>query len=237
MKAASMEVTTPVLDTRTRILLVLSGMFVICLSVGDLISPKLFDVDAGSFHATMSVGMLAFPFTFVLTDVLNEFYGARVARYVTFVAFAFAVLVFVLLACAIAVPWSSAIDAPDYGGVMPAEFNKVFAGSQRILIASLCAFLVGQFGDIYVFQRLKSLTGSRMLWLRATGSTVVSQFIDTVIVQYIAWVGVLPGTVIFRLLWSSYAVKFLIALGLTPVLYFSNAVLERRFGMRAAEVR
>ncbi|MBC7793872.1 MAG: queuosine precursor transporter [Clostridia bacterium] len=224
------------LDHRTRVLLVLVGLFVIALGVGDLISPKLFDIGLGPLHATMSAGMIAFPLTFVVTDILNEFYGARVARFVTFLAFAFAVLVFLLVTVAIAMPWSAVIGAPGYAGVMPQEFDKVFGGSQRILLASLCAFLVGQLGDIYVFTRLKKLTANRKLWLRVTGSTVVSQFLDTVILQYIAWTGVLPGTVIMRLLWSSYAVKFLIAVGLTPVLYAANALLERRFGLRPAEV-
>jgi uncharacterized integral membrane protein (TIGR00697 family) len=224
-------------DNRTRILLVLTGLFVICLSVGDLISPKLFDVDLGLFSATMSVGMLAFPITFILTDLLNEFYGARVARFVTFAAFAFAVFVYLLLAVAMVMPWSAVIQAPDYTGVMPSDFDKVFNGSRRILVASLCAFVIGQLGDIYVFQRLKRLTQDRMLWLRATGSTLVSQLVDTIVIQYLAWYQILSNDVIVKLLFSSYAVKFLIAVGLTPVIYLANAVFERRFGMRPAEVQ
>lgn len=231
-----MEVQGATFDIRVRILLLLTGLFVICLAVGDIISPKLTDVDLGPLHATMSVGMLAFPVTFVLTDLLNEFYGPRVARFVTFGAFGFTVFAYVLVTSASAMSWSAVTQSPDYNGVLPQEFEKVFNGSRRILVASLIAFLVGQLGDIWVFNRIKKATEHRMLWLRATGSTVVSQFVDTIVMQYIAWSGILPQDVIVRIIFSSYAVKFLVSVGLTPLLYVANAVLERRFGMRPAEV-
>lgn len=219
-----------------RLLAIIAAIFVTCLIVGDLIGCKLVDVHMGPLVATLSVGMLTFPVTFVLTDVLNEFYGARVARFITMVAFFVAVAVFGVVMLSVHVPWSAVVSAEGYTGTTPNAFANVFAGSQRLLAASLTAYLVGQLCDIYVFTRLKRLTHSRLLWLRATGSTVVSQLLDTLVVQYLAFAGVVPTGVINRVIASSYVVKFLIALALTPVLYLAHALIEKRFELKPAEV-
>lgn len=221
------------LDKRVQLFVVLAGLFVTSLVVGDLISVKLIEVarvrDVGF---VLSVGMLPFPVTFLLTDLLNEFYGKRAARFVTLTGFAMALFAYAVVFTAVALPWAPFTRGADWGGTTPAAFDNVFAGGQRILAASMAAYLVGQFIDISVFNALKRLTRNRHLWLRATGSTLLSQLIDTVVVQVLAWTGVLPAERIVSIVLTSYALKLVIAVALTPLLYAGHGLVERRLGMR-----
>lgn len=220
-----------VLDRRIQLFVVLATVFVISLVVGDIISVKLFEVQLGPITAVMSIGMLPFPVTFLLTDILNEFYGKKAARFITWVGFFMAIFAFVIIAIAVRVPWAPLTRASDWQGAVEATFNNIFAGSQRILMASMIAYLVGQFCDIAIFNLLKRATHNKMLWLRATGSTLVSQLIDTVVVQFIAWSGLLPAATIFNIIYTSYAVKLLVAVGLTPFIYLGHTLVERKLGI------
>jgi uncharacterized integral membrane protein (TIGR00697 family) len=141
--------------------------------------------------------------------------------------FAFAAIFVVL-----GIDWAPLTRAPDYRGTVESSFNNVFGGSQRILLASMAAYVVGQLIDIALFHLLKRRTHNRMLWLRATGSTVVSQLIDTVVFQSVAWAGVLPPGVITGIIFASYSVKLLVAVGLTPIIYGVHALVERWLGLR-----
>jgi queuosine precursor transporter len=220
------------LDSRVRLFVVLAGVFVTSLVVADIIGVKLFQVHLGPLSPVMSVGMLVFPVTFVLTDILNEFYGKKAARFVTLVGLGLALFAFLVIHIALGMEWAPLTRDPSYTGTVQASFDNVFGGSQRILIASMIAYLIGQFLDITLFHVIKRMTRNRMLWLRATGSTVASQFIDTVVVQFVAWSGVLPLEVILHIIFTSYAVKLLVAVGLTPLIYAGHAMVERWMGMK-----
>lgn len=208
------------------LLVVLAGIFVVSLVVGDIIGGKLVEVSLFERVFTVSVGMIPFPITFLLTDLLNEFYGKRAARFVTWVGFGMAVLAFGVISISVQLPFAPFTEAADYTGVRKAAFDNVFAGSQRILVASMVAYLVAQFVDIGVFHALKRMSHNRLLWLRATGSTVVSQLIDTAVIQTVAWWGVLPLAQIFNIAGSSYLIKLMVAIGLTPVIYAGHRLLE-----------
>ncbi|MBZ4418006.1 queuosine precursor transporter [Myxococcus sp. RHSTA-1-4] len=221
-----------VLDRRIQLFVVLAGVFVTSLVVGDIIGVKLFEVKLGPVVAVMSIGMLPFPVTFLLTDILNEFYGKKAARFITFVGFFMAIFAFTVIAIAVRVPWAPLTRAPDFSGTVEGAFNNVFAGSQRILVASMFAYLVGQLCDIALFNLLKRITHNKLLWLRATGSTLVSQLIDTVVVQFVAWTNVLPTETILSIIYTSYAVKLLVAVGLTPFIYLGHAFVERKLGIK-----
>jgi hypothetical protein len=221
-----------VLDRRIQLFVVLAGVFVTSLVVGDIIGVKLFEVKLGPVVAVMSIGMLPFPVTFLLTDILNEFYGKKAARFITWVGFGMAIFAFTVIGIAVQVPWAPLTRAPDFTGAVEGSFNNVFAGSQRILLASMFAYLVGQFCDIALFNLLKRVTQNKLLWLRATGSTLVSQLIDTVVVQFVAWSGVLPTSTILSIIYTSYVVKLLVAVGLTPFIYLGHAFVERKLGIK-----
>ena len=220
------------LDKRHKLFLVLAGIFTTCLVVGDIIGGKLVETKVFGFDFTTTVGMVPFPVTFLLTDVLNEFYGKRAARFVTLVGFGMAVLAFTFIFIAGHIPFAAMTRAADWGGVNEASFNNVFLGSQRMIVASLCAYLVSQFVDIGVFHLLKKVTGGRLLWLRASGSTAVSQLIDTITINFVAWSGMMSAGKIVNIIYSAYGLKLLIAIGLTPLIYLCHSLVQRGLGIQ-----
>jgi hypothetical protein len=224
----------------------LCAIFVTCLVLADVIGVKLFRIQLGGLSIDHTCGMLTFPATFLLTDLINEYYGRRGARRVTWVAFGMGIFAFAVLNAAMAMP---RLPAPF--GVSDQSFREVFGSAQVMFIASLAAFLVGQFSDIFVFRTLKRATKGRMIWLRATGSTLVSQVIDSLVVTTLAFnvgrrvfpeEGALPipmlpdasdpsGTYILKMAATGYMLKFVIALALTPLVYLGHSVLNRGFGL------
>src|SRR5688572_28142783 len=143
------------LDARLKLFVFLAGLFVTSLIVGDLIGGKLYQAEIGGLALTISVGMIPFPIVFLLTDLINEFYGKRAARFVTFVGFSMAVFTIVILATADAVPFAGFTEAADWTGVNASSFERIFASSQRILLASTLAYLSAQLVDITIFHFLK----------------------------------------------------------------------------------
>jgi len=172
------------------------------------------DMTAGKFFAfgglAISVGVIPFPITFVLTDVVNEYYGRRGARLLTVLGMAMLVFAFSIIFLARELPVASVSPIPQ-----PA-FDQVFGLSFRFFSASLVAYTLGQLTDIYAFQFYKRMTESRHLWLRATGSTALSQVIDTSVVTFVALTGTLPVGEIAKVAALSYAYKMIVAVLLTP---------------------
>src|SRR5690349_21360810 len=166
-----------------KLFVVLSAVFVSCLLLGDVIGGKTIPTFTVAGHdlGPISVGIIPFPVTFLLTDVVNDFYGRKGARFLTLVGFAMAVLAWVILQLGTAIP------AHESTYFTQAEFAKIFGGSAQLFVASMVAYLIGQILDIHVFQFWKALTQSKHLWLRATGSTILSQIIDTVTINVIFW--------------------------------------------------
>jgi queuosine precursor transporter len=202
---------------KDRLFLWIGGLFVAALLVADLIGGKFFRV-AGH---DLSAGMLAFPLTFVLTDVLNEFYGPTGARRITFLGLGAAVFAFAIIQLAMALPPSP--ESPLAHEV----FRDVFGWSTRLYVASLTAYVVGQLLDIAVFGALRRVTRHRFIWLRATGSTLVSQLVDTVVVTSVLLWGAKPAGFIAGVIRDSYVVKIVIAIGLTPVIYAAHAIVGK----------
>jgi len=118
---------------------------------------------------------------------------------------------------------------------MDFAFNKILGQGQRIIIGSLAAFLLSQLVDVFVFQRLRRITGHKMLWLRATGSTLVSQFIDSFVVLYIAFYGLFSGQQIIAIGITNYIYKFTVAILLTPLIYLGHFVIDRYLGKENAQ--
>jgi uncharacterized integral membrane protein (TIGR00697 family) len=139
-----------------------------------------------------------------------------------------AIIAFVIIQIARAIP------AASFSPVPQASFDVVFGGASRIFVASLIAYLVGQLVDIAIFQHMKSLTQSKHIWLRSTGSTLISQLIDTIVVTYVAFWGQLTVAQLRHAATTSYAVKVLLAIGLTPVIYALHGLLHRRLGLEPA---
>lgn len=197
------------MNRKQRLYVWLTGIFVSALIAGDLIGGKFFRVGG----LDLSVGMIPFPLTFILTDVVNEFYGAEGAKRVTFVGLGMAVFVFTVINIALALPVSP--ESP-----MSQElFAHAFGWSARLYVASLTAYMMGQLLDISIFQLFLRYTGHRLLWLRATGSTLVSQAIDTLVVNFVLLSGTKSLPFILEVARNGYVVKVGIALLMTPAIY------------------
>jgi queuosine precursor transporter len=222
------------LDARLSLFITLVSTFMVCLVVGDLVGGKVTSFELFGREWPFSVGQLAFPVTFILTDILNEFYGRRVVRRITLLAFLMVGLTFLIVYAAGAMPWWPTTLAADWTGVTPREFDVVFTQATRIQLSSMAAFLIANFVDISVFFVLKRATGNRMLWLRATGSTAVSQLIDTIVISALVWAEKVTFDEYVSMVMTSYAVKLGAAIVITPILYALHAVIERRFGVAPA---
>lgn len=222
-----------------KLYLVCAAVFLTALVVAEATSSKFFTAFRLPFtltilgreftRVTMTAGVIAFPVTFIVTDVLNEYYGKHGIRFVTLVGMAMIVFEFVLLWIAVAVP-------ADPGSVVSqAAFAEVFGNSQRVIVGSLTAYLVGQLVDIYLFHWLRGLTRGRFLWLRATGSTFGSQLFDTLIVLTVAFAGQLSVAQIIAITLFNYGYKLLIAVVITPVIYAAHWAMDAYLGHATAE--
>lgn len=177
----------------------------------------------------MTAGVLSFPITFIVTDLMNEYFGKAGIRFVSLVGMVMIAFEFALLQAAMAVP--TAVISP-----VPAEaFDIVFGASGRIIMGSLVAYLVGQLVDITLFHWLRRLTHGRHLWLRATGSTFGSQFLDTAIVLTVAFAGQLAVGEIVAITLFNYSYKLVIATAITPLIYAAHWAMDRYLGDELAE--
>lgn len=177
----------------------------------------------------MTAGVIAFPVTFIVTDLINEYYGKKGIRFVTFLGMVMIGFEFALLQVAMAVP--TAPVSPVSGEA----FTAVFGATGRVIFGSMTAYLIGQLVDIHLFHRLRKLTAGRMLWLRATGSTFGSQFIDTFAVLVVAFWGQLGFQEILAITLFNYAYKFVIAVVITPVIYLAHWAMDRYLAQDAPD--
>lgn len=200
----------------------LTATFVTALVIANLMGSLLLTVTIPFFGPVIvSGGIIAFPITFLLTDLINEFYGTQGARYTTALGFLMAILVFAVL-------WLAQQGTPLQDSPLPkSAFSSVFANYAGMFIASLAAYVVGQLLDISLFQGFKKITGSKLIWLRATGSTLISQGFDSFIVSFVAFYGDLPVDIILKLAQSGYWIKFTVAILITPLLYFGHSLLSK----------
>lgn len=228
-----------VLTRPQKLYVICAAIFVTALVVAEATASKFFTAFELPFPITifgvdfdavvMTAGVIAFPITFIVTDLLNEYYGKAGIRFVTFVGMVMIIFEFALLQIAMSVP--TAPISP-----VPAEaFDTVFGATGRIIFGSLTAYLLGQLADITLFHWLRKLTRGRMLWLRATGSTFGSQFIDTFIVLTVAFAGQLRFQEILAITLFNYGYKFVIAIVITPVIYAAHWGMDRYLGHGTAE--
>ncbi|NCN40677.1 queuosine precursor transporter [bacterium] len=212
---------------RELVFLILAGIFVTNAIVAELIGGKLFTW--GPF--TMSLGVLPWPVVFLATDLVNEYFGKNGVRRLTFLTVALIIYAFAVLFIGIVIP------AAGFSPVDDEAFQKVFGQSLWIIFGSLVAFLVSQFVDVFVFWAVRAKTEGKYLWLRATGSTAVSQLIDTFVILGIAFY--LPGKLSLNEYMitsaSNYSYKLAIAVALTPLIYLGHNVIDRFLGERQAE--
>ena len=211
----------------------LVGLFVTNAITAELISNKLieipltFSVGDSIFGPFVTiVGVLPWPVVFILTDLLNEFYGEKAVRRISWITAILIAYCFLIVTLALHLP---AKEIPGSSLATDAEFTKVFGQAQMVIVGSIAAFLFSQLMDATIFHWIKNKTGNRFIWLRSTGSTVISQLVDTIVVLYVGFV--LPGTLSFndflKIAPTNYFLKLLIAIGLTPLIYLGHYLVKR----------
>lgn len=213
------------LTRQHQLYVVLVALFVTCLLCADIVAGKFFRF----MGIAMSTGTVAFPIAFLLTDIVNEYYGRRGARLMTGVGMGMLVVGFGIIMAARLAPIA---EHETY--VTQASFDNVFGLTGRLFLASLVAYLVSQFLDIYTFHIVKGVTQSRHLWLRAIGSTALSQVVDTVFVNFGAQLGHLSIAEIWELTLYSYLYKLVVAVLLTPLCYVAHGIITDRLGIEPA---
>jgi len=244
-------------DKSTRLFIFLGGFFIVNALTAETIGVKIFSLEdtlgiqraninlfGSSFSFHLTAGVLLWPVVFIMTDIINEYYGPKGVRFLSYLTIGLISFVFIILNAAIYLSPSeyfsigNGIDKPDNA------FRGIFGQGVWIIIGSMIAFLVGQVLDVLIFHRIKKITGEKNIWLRATGSTLVSQLVDSYVVLFVAfYIGkriqtgqgepwslhqvLVTGT-------GNYIYKLALAVLLTPVIYFVHALIERYLGQKLA---
>lgn len=237
-------------DKPTRLFVFLASFFVANALIAECIGGKLFSLERvfgmepspfsllgeDGLTYTLTCGVLLWPLEFVMTDIVNEYYGPKAVRTISYIAVALICYAFVMFYVAIEIPpnqefWIGSMannGIPD----MQLAFSGIFGQGMWIIVGSLIAFLVSQLLDVWVFHKIKKVTGEKKVWLRATGSTLVSQLIDSFIVLFIAF-NIGRDWSMQRVLaigLVNYSYKAAMALILTPVIYFVENRIEAYLG-------
>jgi queuosine precursor transporter len=239
------------LESRKNMLFMVLGMvFLTNAIVAEFIGAKIFSLEksfnlppfqiqlfGGVFNFDMTAGVILWPIVFVLTDIINEYFGKKGVQRLSWIAAILLVYSFIAVRVAM---WLEGADfwigSGKSSGLtdMSQAFNAVFGQGLMIILGSLVAFLIGQLVDAYIFKKLKDRTGDKFIWLRATGSTAISQFIDSYVVLVIAFY--LGGN--YDLLWViqvgtlNYMYKLGMAVVLLPVLYGVHVQIDRYLGIK-----
>ena len=193
--------------------IILAAVFIASLVTCNLIANKFVTVDLGFKVFIVSAGILPYPLTFLVTDLISELYGQRKANLIVFSGFIASMFVLLFL-------WlGGQFNAIPSSIVGDDTYNMVFQNAWRIIAASMVAYLFAQFIDVKIFHFWKKLTNGKHLWLRNNGSTVASQLVDTTLVICILFVGVWESNQIFSAIVDGWLFKMLMAFIDTPIIY------------------
>ncbi len=247
--------TSEILSSKpTRLFLFLGGFFIANAMLAEFIGIKIFSLEKLFGFAPLSMtlfgvhdlgfnltaGVLLWPVVFVMTDIINEYYGVRGVRFLSWLAVGLIIYAFIMAFLAMKMPpndwWQFTSGVrPETSQSLPdmnLAFSRIFGQGLWIIAGSVIAFLAGQFIDVIIFHKIRRWTGEHKIWLRSTGSTLISQLIDSFVVLIIAFyigadwdlVRVLAIGVV------NYIYKFTMAILLTPVIYGGHFLIERYLG-------
>lgn len=234
--------------------IVLFGIFLTNALLAEIIGVKIFSAEkllglapaqialfgGNELDFNLTAGVIIWPVVFITTDIINEYFGQQGVKRVSYLTVIFIAYSFIVLLLATNVPpadfWLelNSTDASGNPFDVNYAFNSVFRQGMGIIIGSLVAFLIGQLLDGYIFYRIRLMTGDRFLWLRATGSTLISQLIDSFLVLAIAFYvfGNWSWSLVISVCIINYLYKVLAAVALTPLLYVAHAWIDRFLGRK-----
>lgn len=244
-------------DKPTRLFLILGGFFIANALIAEIIGVKLFSLEKtlGTESAnlsllgesglgfTLTAGTLTWPIVFIMTDLINEYYGVKGVRFLSLLtAFIISFAFLVFYGAIHLAPDDYWIGSQKENGVpnMQLAYTQILGQGMNIIFASLTAFLVGQLADATVFKKIKTITGEKGIWMRATLSTLISQLIDTFCVAYIYLYFSLGFSFarVTAIGLTGYVYKFAIAIICTPIIYLVHNLIEEYLGKnKAAEMK
>ena len=198
-------------------LAVLATLFVTCLITANIITVKLVSV----WGWIVPAGIIAYPLTFLFTDVITELYGRKIASRIIWLGFGASILMVILV-------WGGKLLPSSAYWEGQAAYESVLGMVPRIVLASMIAYLVSQHHDIFAFSFWRRKTKARFLWLRNNASTMVSQALDTGLFITIAFWGTVPSSVLVNMLLIQYVIKLGIAALDTPFCYLMVYFLKNR---------
>ena len=248
-------------DKKQTLFIALAAIFLTNAILAEMIGVKIFSAETTlglppaniplfgglTLDFNLTAGVVIWPVVFLTTDIINEYYGKKGVKRLSYIAaacIAYAFIVIYIITLLPPAPFWTAINATDPEGNafnINFAFTKIFSQGLGIIVGSLVAFLIGQLMDVLVFQKLKKLTGNKMIWLRATGSTLVSQLVDSFVVLGLAFYVLAPA----ESRWSieqvtsvgiiNYIYKFAIAILLTPLIYLAHNLIDKYLGKELSE--
>jgi queuosine precursor transporter len=233
----------------SKLFVLLAGLFIASALIAEVIGVKIFSLEGSlglpqanyslfgekGLSFDLTAGVLPWPIVFIFTDIINEYYGVRGVRFLSYFAAVLISLTFVIFYGVIHLtPSGWWIGSQTGNGVnnMQAAVAVVLGQGMNIIIGSIIAFIIGQLADAFVFRRIKKFTGEKQIWFRATFSTLFSQLIDSYIVILIAFYVAGDWTLgkTLAIGTNNYIYKFIVALGMTPVVYLVHNIIERYLG-------
>jgi uncharacterized integral membrane protein (TIGR00697 family) len=240
----------------TRLFIILAGFFITNAVLAEFIGVKIFSLEdslgveraniplfGGHFSFHLTAGVLLWPVVFIMTDIINEYYGPKGVRFLSYLAAGLITYAFLIVFFSIQLKPSEYFRMPSDVTDPNISYQRIFGQGLWIIIGSLIAFLIGQILDVLVFHRIKKVTGEKRIWLRATGSTLISQLVDSFVVLFVAfYLGPIlqgsPNWTLHQVLVTgtgNYLYKFLVAILLTPVIYLVHNWIEIYLGHETAK--
>lgn len=240
-------------DKPTKLFLGMTAFFVANALIAECIGGKIFSLEKvfgwqpvnftilgeSGLSFNLTCGVLLWPLEFVLTDIVNEYFGPKAVRRISYTAVILISYAFIMFYSALKIPpadfWVGSKQADGVPN-MQLAFGGIFGQGMWIIAGSLIAFLVSQIVDVTVFHRIKKVTGEKWVWLRATGSTIVSQLVDSFVVLFIAfrignnW----SLKLVIAICLVNYLYKFTMAIILTPLIYLLEQQIEKYVGKEKA---
>jgi queuosine precursor transporter len=241
---------------KQKLYIILCGIFLTNAITAEIIGAKIFSLDQtfgfdGSGYSilgfdlsfALTAGTLNWPIVFIISDVINEYFGKKGVKFISYLAAILVSFSFLVIYLAVYVKpaafWLD-VNSTDANGQsinINEGFRMIFRQGLGIIIGSLSAFLIGQILDAFVFHKLRKYTKNKMIWLRATGSTVVSQLIDSFVVIYIAFYmfGNWSLDQVMTVSTNNYIFKFFIAIALTPLIYLAHYLIDKWLGKESSD--
>ena len=244
-------------DKELSLYIILAGFFLTNAIIAEVVGVKIFSIEkilhipplnlpfifGEKLNLNLSVGIIIWPIVFIVSDIVNEYFGKPGVKRLSYLAAIFISYAYLVIFLGTKLPPSdfwlkvNGFDAHNMPFNIDYAYSTIFRQGLGIIVGSITAFLIGQMVDIYTFHALRKATGHKKLWLRATGSTVVSQLIDSFLVLFIAfyWLGNWSLGQVLAVGVFQYLYKVFVAVALTPVIYWVHYAIDKYLGREHSE--